>query len=568
MVKLVAEAVGGGLLTTSDGRLMSVAGPERQVRDEPAPGDTELIDRASPSGRTVLRAVALDIESVVHTTPTAPYVERHVYEAAAVRLGADPEWVAAEPRWRRYLRFSGDSDKLRKGAVRDAVLERGIPAEQAWTELRAFLADADVVVAYNGTGLDFPIVTEAAKESGVGDPLAALRTVDALYLAHALWPTAASHRLQDLAREIGTTTTDLRAHTADGDAALLVRLLEQAAAEFAGRRGELRELVADVCPDSDGWRLLRELAEGECATERKPALWEQTQVALLLGEEFAQHPPRRNPDGRTPGRSAIVVPDAVRSADGRVDPTSLARVVHGRRVEPRPAQQSMTAALHDWTDRGVSGLLEAPTGTGKSYAVLAAAFDWLAGGDDRTAVISTYTKQLQSQMAKDLQDLERALPGVLGIADLVKGKSNRLSLAALTKTLAEASRGHRSKATARGRARSSQGLRFRELAVFLTLRLLAAKEPPQSWAARSVDSVDVPAFFTDYLGPGLSFWLESLSQRDGDYSPGTGTPLTAHTDTVREAIGSHRLILANHALGSNATRSGTPTSATPDGATS
>ncbi|MEU5425271.1 DEAD/DEAH box helicase [Streptomyces olivoreticuli] len=548
LAKLVTEAVDVGLLSTSSGRLLHAAPSTPTVCEQPLPGDTKPSVDASPSRTSVLRAVALDIESIVRTTATAPYMERHVYEAAAVRLGADPEWVAAAPRWQRYLRFPGDGDELRDGGVRDAVLDRGIPARQAWAELSDFLGGADVVVAYNGTGLDFPVISEAAKQAGTSDPLAAVRPVDALYLAHALWPTAPSHRLQDLVRELGMPGAGLRAHTADGDAALLVRLLERAAAEFAGKAAELWDLVADVCPDSDAWRLLRELAEGARAAEREPLMWEQGHVARLLGAEFAQHPPRRTPDDRSPGCATVVVPDEFRGVGGRVDPTALARVVHGPRVEPRPAQQTMTATLHDWTDRGASGLLEAPTGTGKSYAVLAAALDWLAGGDDRTAVIVTYTKQLQSQMAKDIQDLERALPGVLGVADLVKGKSNRLSLAALTKALAEATRPRRSRGAARNRARSAQRLRFHELVVFLTLRLLAAKEPPQSWAARSVDPVDLPAFFIDYMGPGLSLWLESLSQRDGDYGSGTGNPLTMHTNTVREAIGSHRLILANHAL--------------------
>ncbi|MGV9559400.1 DEAD/DEAH box helicase [Streptomyces sp. NPDC003522] len=560
LARLVAEAVGKGLLIVADARLMSAASPETPAGEQPSTSGTEFSGAAEPSdgakpsdgvpqsGASVLRAVALDIESVVRTVATAPYVERHVYEVAAVRFGADPEWAAAAPRWQRYLRFPGDGTELRDGGVRKAVLERGVPARQAWTELCVFLEDADVVVAHNGTVLDFPVVGQAAKEAGADDPLAAVRPVDSLYLVHALWPTARSHRLQDLARELGLSGPDPRAHTADGDASLLVRLLERAAAEFAAKAPELRELVADVCPDSDAWRLLRELAEGRRAGAREPLLWEQTHVARLLGAEFALHPPRRTADGRAPGRGAVVVPDALRGADGRVDPTALARVVHGSRVEPRPAQQTMTTMLHRWTDHGVSGLLEAPTGTGKSYAVLAAALDWLADGKGRTAVVATYTKQLQSQMAKDIQDLERALPGVLGVADLVKGQSNRLSLAALTKVLAEATRRRGTEGAAHGRARLSRQLRFRELAVFLALRLIASEEPPQSWTARSVDPVDLPVFFTDYTGPALSLWLESLSQRDGDYGPGTAGPLTAHTDTVREAIGGHRLILANHAL--------------------
>ncbi|OKK14238.1 hypothetical protein AMK33_04675 [Streptomyces sp. CB02400] len=486
------------------------------------------------------------MESVVRTTATAPYVERHVYQAAAVRFGADAEWVKAGSHWQRYLRFPGDSDELRDAAVRDSVVEQGVPAGQVWTELCAFLEDADVVVAYNGTALDFPVISEAAKRSGVRDPLAGVRTVDALYLAHALWPAAPSHRLHDLVPEPGASMSGLRAHTAHGDAVLLVRLLELAAAELGRRTPGWRDLVADVCPDSDAWRLLWELTEGRSADAREPLVREQSHVARLLGTGFAQHPPRRTPDTRPPGRAAVVVPDVLRDDDGRVDPTALARVVHGSHVEPRPAQQRMTKTLHEWTDRGVSGLLEAPTGTGKSYAVLAAAFDWLAGGENRTAVIATYTKQLQSQMARDLRDLEHALPGVLGVADLVKGQSNRLSLAALTKALADATRPDTPRAPAR--ARLAGQTRFRELVVFLALRLIAAKEPPQSWTARSVDTVDLPAFFTEYMGPGLPSWLESLSQRDGDYVLGAGHPLTVHTDTVREAIGGHRLILTNHAL--------------------
>ncbi|MEW1603048.1 DEAD/DEAH box helicase [Streptomyces sp. NPDC093808] len=498
----------------------------------------------------VLRAVALDVESIVRTIATEPYVDRHVYQAAAVRFGADTDWVASAPRWQRYLRFPGDSDELRSDDVRAAVLEQGVLARQAWTELCAFITDADIVVAYNGTGLDFPIVSEAVEAAGLEDPFTSRRfhLVDALYLAHALWPTAPSHRLQDMALQLGLLRTDSRAHTADGDASLLIRLLERAAADLANKAPDLRELIADVCPDSGAWRLLRELVEGRRATEREPLVWEQTHVARLLGVELTQHPPRRTGDGRPLGRAAVVVPGELRGDDGRVDATALARAVHGARVEARPAQQRMTKTLHEWTDQSISGLLEAPTGTGKSYAVLAVALDWLAGGDDRTAVIATYTKQLQSQMAKDLQDLERALPGILGIADLVKGQSNRLSLAALTKALADSTRQHHPEGRGRDRAHSSWQLRFRELALYLALRLLEAKGAPQTWTARSVDVVDVPAFFANYMGHGLSLWLQSLSQRDGDYGPSTSPPLSVHTDTVREALGSHRLILANHAL--------------------
>ena len=85
--------------------------------------------------------------------------------------------------------------------------------------------------------------------------------------------------------------------------------------------------------------------------------------------------------------------------------------------------------------------------------------------------------------------------------------------------------------------------------MFLTLRLFAATDVRASWAAHSVDPVDVPAFFSGYAGPVLPVWLESLSQAsNGEYAADAAAPVAAHTDAVREALGSHRLLLANHAL--------------------
>jgi RecQ family ATP-dependent DNA helicase len=64
-----------------------------------------------------------------------------------------------------------------------------------------------------------------------------------------------------------------------------------------------------------------------------------------------------------------------------------------------------------------------------------------------------------------------------------------------------------------------------------------------------VDTVDVPAFFTSYSGGALSVWLDSLSQlANGEYSARSPALVAAHTDDVAEALASHRLVLANHAL--------------------
>ena len=83
----------------------------------------------------------------------------------------------------------------------------------------------------------------------------------------------------------------------------------------------------------------------------------------------------------------------------------------------------MATALHQWADAGVPALVEAPTGTGKSFAVLAAALDWLAGAPDRTAIITTFTKQLQAQLADDVASLDDVVPGLLEASDVVKGRA-------------------------------------------------------------------------------------------------------------------------------------------------
>src|ERR1035441_7705051 len=177
-------------------------------------------------------------------------------------------------------------------------------------------------------------------------------------------------------------------------------------------------------------------------------------------------PPHRTATDPTGG--ALSVGADLRGEDGRVDPGALAQIAYGFATR-RAAQEQMTTTPHRGGGDGRPGLIEAPTGTGKSLAVLAAALDWLAGHPRRTAIVTTFTKQLQAQLARDVAALDAAVPGLLTTTDVVKGASTRLSLRALLVTLADA--------TAIGahgaRNRFLDRLVFRELLVFLLLRLLA-----------------------------------------------------------------------------------------------
>src|SRR5688500_9690632 len=89
--------------------------------------------------------------------------------------------------------------------------------------------------------------------------------------------------------------------------------------------------------------------------------------------------------------------------------------------EERSGQRQLTAAISEAIENGRHLLAEAPTGSGKSLAYLAAV---LASG--KRAVIATATLALQDQLwRKDLPHVERH-GGVSFERALIKGRSNYL----------------------------------------------------------------------------------------------------------------------------------------------
>ncbi|TKA04742.1 DEAD/DEAH box helicase [Actinacidiphila oryziradicis] len=538
LAMLLKQALSAGLLHERDGLLFV--------------GDSSGQEAAAPqdglASRRGLRAITIDVESVVRTTAAAPYVDRRIFQIGAVRTGTDTAWVAEHPRTEVFLSLPGDEWTIRNEGLRERQQAQAVAPRTALERMHEFCAGTDVLVAHNGTTADFPILDEACEREDL-PPLPGDR-VDSLYLAHCMWPLARSHRLAALADAYGADRSGLRWHDAADDAELLARVVDRASRELAGWPEDLRAFVTAACPDSPAWNLLHHLAcgpEGPGEEGGTQVSWDLSSISNALTGQLTHHAPRRGgPPAAPPGRAPLVVPERLRP-NGRVDAGELAKVVHGAGARPRLAQQQMTAGLHSWADAGVSALVEAPTGTGKSFAVLAAAMDWLGGAPDRSVVIATFTKQLQSQLARDVDTLSRAMPGLLEAADLIKGKANRLSLRALATALSDAT-GSGSRSDKQGRSRFVEQPKFRELAVFLTLRLIGSPAAPEAWTARSVDPVDVPAFLDAYCGPLLSLWLQSLSQTGGDYSPTASTPLAVHTNTVREAIASYQLVLANHAV--------------------
>ena len=105
--------------------------------------------------------------------------------------------------------------------------------------------------------------------------------------------------------------------------------------------------------------------------------------------------------------------------------------------ESRPEQMEMCERVAAAFNAGRHLVVEAGTGVGKSLAYLLPAAAWSASGA-RKVVISTNTKNLQSQLFdKDLPLLERALGRELDAA-LLKGRRNYLCLRKLLYVLREA----------------------------------------------------------------------------------------------------------------------------------
>ncbi|GIG98243.1 DEAD/DEAH box helicase [Plantactinospora mayteni] len=528
-----------------DGGTLSAVGPAT---------DTPIQTAAAQRQPGPLRAVIVDVEAVVRASADHPQGDRRIYQLGAVRLSADKAWASADPCFEVWMKLPGPDweQQVRSAEILKRYVDAAVEPAEALVALRHYLADVDVLIAYNGSGADFPMLDDAAARAEQ-PPFGGPRRADALYLAHTVWPQAGSYRLAEIADAVGVERGGLRWHDAVDDAELTARLLRQAADTVLGWDPGLRHLLCAIGAGSAAWDLITSLLP-ERSTP--PAIDDltvaQTLADALTGLNAAgggYEPIRR---GRR--RAALRLPDAVRGSDGDVDPHALAQAAVSGRVERRAAQQQMSALLAGQIRAGRDALCEAPTGTGKSFAVLATALQWLSGDPRRRVVIATYTKALQTQLAGDIDRLADVIVGLDDMADLVKGAANRLSLRGLVAALTDAAGAAQAvpPRSRLGRTRFATQPGYRELLVYLAHRLVTPTTAPQGWLARSADPVDLPVFLTEYIeasyGPVLSSWLRSVSQDADDYGRASGSPLAAMTDTVGEALAGHRLVVANHAL--------------------
>ena len=502
------------------------------------------------------RIVVVDLETVLRYTEQHPEGERTLFEIGAVRFGTDQAWAHDAPPFDRFIRIPDELVERANPSLRDRIRLEGSDPASALEAFLGFVRGADAIVAYNGRAFDFPLLDDALR-SALDRPLPAhLKRIDGLYLALAVWPVPPRRhalsvlindaRFVELKAQLEIDVEGLTAHHAVDDAIATVDLLHFAAAEVAAWPPERQALVRSVGANSDAWRMLFSLVPG--APEVRT--FSVADVRATLGGLLAPKMPLRSPAAGPLGSIDL---GPLTAGDGQV---ALARLISAARGEPsavRASQQEMVNAMRGWVAGGIDALVEAPTGTGKSYAILAVALEWLAADPANRVVISTYTRALQRQLANDIWRLHDAgaVPGLIETTSLIKGAANRLSLAGLVRALADCTDPPKVR---RRRGEFIGHPRFAELALYLALRLVGQGTPVEEWEAHSVDPVDVEPFFDAYLaerrnGPSRrGAFLRYLSQAEaGDYYAGDDAP-AEHTSLVPEVLGRHRLLVTNHAL--------------------
>jgi superfamily II DNA helicase RecQ/DNA polymerase III epsilon subunit-like protein len=540
---------------------------EREGRYWLADPGTAVATPVAPDIGIRARVIVYDLETVVRQISTPPYLERHLYQIGAVRTGRDKDWVNADGRsWVRWVTLPAVADPLLESATIRAKYEadRSDPA----AVIDAFLAYCDGathLVAYNGTSLDFGVLEALlVKHSRALPP--GIRKVDGLYLAQALWPVPPNdHRLKRLLERLEIDVGEFFWHDARDDARMLTILLNAGQQLVASWPDGFRALIRSAGSGSDPWDLLFDLLPARPGRET----FDDAEVRRIVAAEMTKTPVRdpsvlgllrdEEPDDEErPGaairkvvagpRQPLAVPASIVDASGHVDVFRLAQAAKPELAKPREAQERMVEKMRGWIVEGRPALVEAPTGTGKSYAMLAVALDWLVSDPAHRVVVSTFTKALQTQLADDIERIGRHIPGLLEMTDVVKGSLNRLSLRGLLIALADLCAAAPSERV-RGRPDYTEDPRFRDLVLYVLLRFRAEGKRSEEWLAHSVDVVDVPPMFEDYIGDRKrNLYLNYLSQAaQGELGVRAGE-LALHTNTVSQALDENRLIIANHAL--------------------
>lgn len=345
--------------------------------------------------------VALDLE----TTGTDPTRDA-IIEIGVVRFNGprvEETWSTlvnpGRPIPHTITQLTGISDLM----VRDAP-----PIQAVLPHLENFVGDA-VVVGHN-IGFDLAFLRRQRA-------LTLVEAVDTYELAAILMPSASRYNLGSLGQLLGIPLPN--SHRALDDArlthAVYQRLFEKALHLPIEIVQELVRLSESL--DWMGYwffsEILRQRARGGIQARPTPPSaqeWFHASEAEWIARPLE---PRASPEALDIDEAAALL-----------EPGGIfSQYMNG--FEHRSEQVAMLRAVAQALSEGYHLLVEAGTGTGKSFAYLVPAALW-AGQNGRRVVISTNTITLQEQLIKkDIPDLVAAL-GLDIRAAVMKGRSNYL----------------------------------------------------------------------------------------------------------------------------------------------
>lgn len=403
-------------------RLRAVLEAEKiAVREEEAPRERGKIERPYLVDLPRLDAfIAFDLE----TTGVRPERDRIIQVAGVQVIDGQPSAVFNE-----YVNLEGQkipySLKVKLGFSNhpewEEALTNAAPLAEVLSRFRHWVGDLPLV-AHNAR-FDHTFLKEKAQGIGwqIINPV-----VDTMEIACLALPNQTTLRLEELARQLGVGEGQeggrqvehwaelygIRAfswkgfHNAITDAlvlaAILPRLMERLRAHII-ERPRLARAFSQLMPQvAARLGVLVTTSPEDTAEGADEALKGLVRVEPVPGE-------------RLPRLPFVFSPTAVREEFERI------KGLRRRESQLRMVEE-VSRALAD--DRFM--MIEAPTGTGKTFAYLVPSVLW-ARSQNETVIISTYTRLLQDQMAGDLKKVRDSL-GVEFRAQVLKGMNNYICL--------------------------------------------------------------------------------------------------------------------------------------------
>ncbi len=242
------------------------------------------------------------------------------------------------------------------------------------------------------------------------------RFTDTYDLASVLLPRAGRYKLSALAEQFNIDAEGK--HRAVADCTMTLKLYNKLIEKAYELPFELLTVLVNTAGSAPwaGTGPLREVLSARAKRGEKYSSSKLFKFPVFApkwdGEEFELKPAEYPKELDAAKLSEII------SADG-----AFSR--HSARFEPREQQIEMLQTVSEAFSKGHHMLIEAGTGTGKSFAYLIPAFHWAMQNGERV-VISTNTINLQDQLInKDIPELEEILGTELR-ATVQKGRGNYL----------------------------------------------------------------------------------------------------------------------------------------------